>query len=271
MGGVYLLYQFKAKVFGTLHAINEETKGLVSQLQKHQESVDKMPGNFDTIVSKELSQGLEETNAQIAALKESLQKTFNGFESLVQNFPHLDAMPQWLAEVKDVIVPMKAVSNSVAGLDEKILARFNMFIEGRGKIEESFIEATQAISNFTSEVGTHRVDIHDLVRSHLDKINTEAKSMQEPLAQIASFSDNNERLFTSLGDGLPKAIAGLQELIVKTSDLIESARSQSQMVGTLTTDWQMKTKLDRWIPKINLGLLVIVACALIVLAFQSLS
>lgn len=263
MFGVYNLFQFKTQVFGTLKAINDETKGLVGQLQKHQEAVDKMPKNFDKIVSQELSQGLKETNAHIEALKEGMEKTLTGFESLVKNFPHLDTMPQWLADVRDVIIPMKEASDSVIGLDEKILTRFNVFMESRGKVEESFIQATQAINDFSSEVGTHRTDIHDLVRSHLNKINSEAKNMQEPLAQIASFSDNNERLFTSLSDGLPEALRSLNTLIDKTTSIIESAQQQSEKVTALTVDYQNKTRFDRWVPRVHLAALLVALSLLI--------
>lgn len=251
----YFFYQHNNRLFTTLQAIDENTGGLTTTLQHHQEAVKAMPDSFNEVIAKELNQGLHATVNSVSSVQKELDTTHQNLQHLFRNIPHLDQMPVWLSEVKDVITPLRTAVGGLQTLDDKVIERFNTFMAGRDQMEKTFTEVSEVILTWTENSKNKQADFHQMVNNHFSNLNEQTKDMEEALGTLEQFVSNSQSLMNGIRTEFPSAVRELGELTQKTNHLISTTEQNTERVGKLLEKWEERTKNQQWQIYLGYGLM----------------
>lgn len=261
----YFFFQHNTKVSSTLNLINTNSNSLNSTLIEHKGAVEKMPSSFKNVVSKELGEGMKDMVKSIAIMQENLGKTHQSFEHLFQNIPQLDHMPNWLTEVKRSIKPLEVAAKSLDDFDEKVIQRFDTFMNGREEFENAFTSISSLISEWTMESNLEREEFKKMIETHLSNLREQTGKMKESMTEVQNFATKNGELIQGISQELPESITSLNSLIRGLDKLNNNSLDNTEKVSKLIAVWEARVKNQQWLIWGGYGLMTINIIILVIL------
>ena len=263
----YFFFQHNTKVSSSLKQINTNSGSLNSTLIEHKIAVEKMPSSFENIVSKELGVGMNDLVKSIDIMQGNLAKTHQSFEQLFQNIPQLDHMPNWLTEVKRSIKPLEVAAKSLDDFDEKVIQRFDTFMNGREEFENAFTSISNLISEWTMESNLEREEFKKMIETHLSNLREQTDKMKESMTEVQIFAAKNGELIQGISQELPESITSLNSLIRSLDKLNNNSLDNAEKVSKLIDVWETRVKSQQWLVWGGYGLMtinIIILVALII-------
>lgn len=255
----YFYYKQSIRVNQTLDQIDHNANSLNNTLVQHKSSVERMPQNFEAVVSKELSLGLNQTVSALTTLQGNLDRTHQSFQALAQNIPQLDSMPEWLSDVKKSIEPLRSAALGIQGLDDKVLVHFNHISSGRDNMEKAFTHIATIIKDWSNESNVVRGEFKRLVQGHLDNLALESNKMQSAMAEVQSFT----KVMGQFKDHFPEAVMEFKETSKNFKNLLAKTEENTQKTAELLAHWDKRWQQQQILNYITYLILAINAFVLV--------